>query len=242
VGGEVNLPGLHISGGDEVAIRAVRLTAAKLTLPDLSNIHIELNNARVGILSDTRASRTASSGLDGLTYEVLEPLLPARQRLAWLRRQGGDHRPQPFQQLATIYRRLGYDDQARTVLLAERRRRVSIFGGWQRLWRLPWNWLQDALVGYGYAPGRAMAWLAAGLAMGWLYWTANPPAPTSGGGAPFHPILYTLDLILPTSPFGQESLWQPAGTELAVAVALQGLGWALSLALLPALARSFSRQ
>jgi hypothetical protein len=59
--------------------------------------------------------------LNGLTYGALT-YLPARQRLAWLNRSA-DYSPQPYEELASYYRRLGHDEQARRVLLAKQRQR-----------------------------------------------------------------------------------------------------------------------
>ena len=92
----------------------------------------------------------------------------------------------------------------------------------------------DALAGYGYVPGRALAWLVAAWLAGWAYFaTAVRPAPDPG--------LYALDLLLPGSPFGMEGRYPPHGTAFGVAVGLQAMGWALSLAVLPAVARALSR-
>jgi len=45
------------------------------------------------------------------------PHLPAPARLDWLSRGQGDYEPQPFEQLAAQYRRVGHDEDARRVLL-----------------------------------------------------------------------------------------------------------------------------
>ena len=87
--------------------------------------------------------------LIGLTYDDLAgDDLGVTDRLRWLRRTPHPYSPQPYQQLAAYYRRLGRDDLARRVLLESQR--------WRRRQRLPWlrwwGWLQDALAGYGYAP------------------------------------------------------------------------------------------
>jgi hypothetical protein len=198
---------------------------------------IDLSRTRVGTLYWPGSNARVIT--DGLTYDRLEPHLPARERLGQLGAGlDGQYRAQPYEQLANHYRQLGEDDQARTVLIAARRAR-------NRARRPLARWfghLHDALAGYGYAPGRALALLAlawvAGTAYFWLD-PARPASPTTS--AVFNPGLYALDVLLPTAPFGQEPLWSPTQTGSVVNIVLQITGWALSLAILPALARAFNR-
>ena len=70
--------------------------------------------------------------------------------------------PQPYEQLAAVYRRAGRDQDARTVAIAKqraRRRTLSLPG---RLWSL----LLDGLVGYGYRTWVAGLWLGGVMAGG----------------------------------------------------------------------------
>jgi hypothetical protein len=149
---------------------------------------ILLRNATIGVLADDKASWPARLELDGLTYGDMRLYLPAPERLKWLGRSAGYH-GQPFEQLAAYYRRQGRDEQARRVLLAQQRARTRkrpCRGRW-------WGWLQDALVGYGYAPGRALALLAAALAAGWVFFRAHQPPPVQPGAHPsFNAAIYTL--------------------------------------------------
>ena len=151
--------------------------------------------------------------LDGLTYGDMRPYLPARERLDWLRRSA-EYQGQPFEELAAYYRRLGHDEQARRVLLAQQRERTRR-RPWQRRW---WGWLQDALVGYGYAPGRALALLAVALAAGWAFFRSLPAAPGQPSRAS---ILQRRHLHRePARPRpwpGDASDWNPQGTGLAMA-------------------------
>jgi hypothetical protein len=172
-------------------------------------------------------ARAAPTRLDGLTYVDLRPDEPATVRLSWLRRDPDGYRSQPYEQLAAHYRRLGHDGQARRVLLAKRRAYRSTRSWW---WRLP-GLVIDGLAGYGYASGRAVSWLCAAWLAGWWYF----------GSRVRDPSLYALDLLVPTSPFGLEDRHPLGGAGLWVAAGLQVLGWALSLAVLPAVARAFNR-
>lgn len=68
--------------------------------------------------------------------------------------------------------------------------------------------LQDAMVGYGYAPGRALAWLTAAFLAGFLYFDASRPAPVNPTDHPtFNPALYSADVLLPLPGIGQLSDW-----------------------------------
>jgi len=190
---------------------------------------LDLRRAQVQSLR-LKPANAAPTRLDGLDYADLKPDEPATSRLGWLRRDPDGYRAQPYEQLATQYRRLGHDEQARRVLLAKRRAYRSTRSWW---WRLP-GLVVDGLAGYGYAPGRAVCWLCAAWLVGWWYFAA-------AGSGPPDPALYALDLLLPTAPFGLEGRFPQQGPGLWVAAVLQVLGWALSLAVLPAVARAFNR-
>jgi hypothetical protein len=80
---------------------------------------------------------------------------------------------------------------------------------------------------------------------GWVYFrVSGPPVPAPGNAQPFTPwytALHVADVLLPSSPFGQENRWNPGGLSEAVAAALQALGWILALAIVPAITRLFTR-
>jgi len=100
--------------------------------------------------------------LEGTTYQALEPWLPAKQRLRWPDRDPGGHQPRAYEQLATYYSSIGQPTQARSVMYARERDRAIAKPPLARICSL----LQDVTVGYGYQPGRALAWLIALLAIG----------------------------------------------------------------------------
>ncbi|MFG2007381.1 hypothetical protein ACGFNU_50350 [Spirillospora sp. NPDC048911] len=72
------------------------------------------------------------------------------------------NQPQPYEQLASHYTRIGQPAEARRVLFAKERlqRRTNT--------RLPkvWSLLQDATVAYGYQPWRPLIWLGLLVALG----------------------------------------------------------------------------
>jgi hypothetical protein len=160
-----------------------------------------------------------------LTYDTLTPLLPADQRVRWLTTEPGGYLPQPYEQLAASYRRLGHDADARTVLLAKQRHRRSALPLPLRLS----GFLQDATTRYGYRPGRAALWLAALIAVGTIAFGLHHPAPASSTAHPqFNPFFYTLDLVLPVVGYGQQSAFTPAGIYQWLSYMLITAGWILA--------------
>ena len=89
-------------------------------------------------------------------------------------------------------------------------------------------------------PWRAFIWLLAAIATGRL----RPPQP-----GPHHPppntainaLLLALDATLPTSPFGIREQADLTGLNYGIALALQSIGYALALAVIPTLTRTLNR-
>jgi hypothetical protein len=199
---------------------------------------VNLRHARIGILRDTRDGWPAALQLDGLTYETLEPTLPAAQRLDWLARMPAGIPPQPYEQLAGVYRRLGHDEHARSILLVKQRRQRAGTAWYAR----GWGWLQDVTIGYGYRPQRAVAWLLALLLAGSIAFGLHPPSPVSATGGPhFNPVFYTVDLMLPIVSFGQETAFDPAGGQQWLAYFLIAAGWILVTTAAAGFTRTTSR-
>jgi hypothetical protein len=215
----------------DVLFRRSRIRGT-LILDGTINGTVDLRDAQVHTLN-APSSVAVPARLDGLTYQQLIPEELESQRIRWVRSDPDGYRAQPYEQLADHYRRLGYDRRARMVLLAKRR---TLGRRQPRRWRLA-GWLQDALSGYGYAPGRAVGWLVAAWAIGAAYFALDPP----DSDGTFRSALYALDVLLPTSPLRLEGEYAPQGAGFWLAVGMQAFGWALSIAVLPALTRSLSR-
>jgi hypothetical protein len=110
---------------------------------------------------------------------------------------------------------------------------------WLERW---WGWLQDALAGYGYAPGRALLLLVGAFVAGCLVFNTPPPGPRGFGPPPcFNAALYTLDLLIPAHVVGLAGDWDAQGAGLAMATGLSFLGWLLTITVIAAITRSFSR-
>jgi hypothetical protein len=216
---------LEQPGGE--ALLCWRADAPELVLrPARVQGTVNLQHATVTILRDDEHQNWPDKlQLDGLTYAILEPRLPARDRLPWLARDPAGHQASPYEQLAAVYRSQGRDADARAVQLARQRRGRPALAWYARAW----SYLQDITVGYGYRPGRAALWLLALLATGTAVFAAHPPPPFPGTSPPpFSPLIYTLNLIIPVIDFGQARAFNPHGIEQWLSYALIIAGWTLA--------------
>jgi hypothetical protein len=219
---------------------------------------LDLTKARADFFKDDPGHW--SSGeivLDEFEYTSIQMAgVTLRQREAWLRRAlaasqrkpGGDHDgylPQPYEQLAEAYRRAGDDHAARRIQLAKYRQRNRVMT-WRRWWSKLWNVVQDGMIGYGYAPLRALIWLAALFALGALLFRygaqPRPLVSSHRGFALSDSVSYTLDLLLPTSGLQERQIWQSSsGLGEVAAAALVVFGWTLGATVFAAAARVFQR-
>ncbi|MFF0024755.1 hypothetical protein ACFYQQ_29960 [Streptomyces sp. NPDC005496] len=209
------------------ALTSRRSTASELTLglaPPARGT-VDLSHTRVTVLRGTPDGWPEGVRMEGVVYESLLPQLPARGRLPLLARDPQGFTPQPYEQLASVYRQHGHDADARTVQLAKQTRLRATLPWPGRVW----SRLQDVTVGYGYRPMRAVWWLAAIMVSGTLLFSRWPPQPLDPGRPPrFQPAVYTLDLLLPLVDFGQERAFSPDGALQWPAVLLICLGWLLA--------------
>ena len=112
--GEIVLRRTHINGGAHIdAAGPVKLDASNVTadvfhlqVADPATSAVSMRQATVRQLGGRPDQWPSRASLDGLVYETLDPQLPAKQRLEWLRRHGGRYTPQPYEQLSAAYRRL----------------------------------------------------------------------------------------------------------------------------------------
>ncbi|MFF2660774.1 oxidoreductase [Kitasatospora sp. NPDC058032] len=252
--GSIRLPGAAIrsrlsldaavlDGCGAVALDGNRLTAGdlRLTPAALPIGTVDLQDAQTVVLHDNEHSWPADTRLDGFTYASLQTSTPAPEpvarRLAWLAALPG-YSPQPYEQLAAWYRRIGHDDDARRVLLAKQRRRRRTLGAPGRLW----GRLLDATVGYGYRPWQAGLWLACLALLGTLVFRHGTPHEVKAGeSVPFSPLVYTLDLLIPIGGLGQRTAWYWTGAQQWFGYSLIALGWLLTTAVLAGISRTLNR-
>ncbi|MEV0826748.1 hypothetical protein [Nonomuraea rubra] len=221
----------------ELHLRGVEAASLKIGPQTVLLGTVDLRHTRVGVLDDVPGQWPAHVLMNGFAYDSLEAPLPVQDRLDWLAKEA--YQPQPYEQLATVYRRHGHDEAARDVLLAKQRRRRT----GQRFGARLWGYLQDWTVGYGYRPFRAGLWLAALLLLGTAVFTVHQPPAFKPAEAPaFNAFLYTLDLLLPIISFGQETAFGPRGLQQWLAAAMITAGWILATTIVAGLTRALSRQ
>ncbi|MEU1439294.1 membrane-associated oxidoreductase [Streptomyces sp. NPDC005786] len=224
-----------------VALGVSSCEAAVFSLWDAAPVSgdVKMHYANFKIIHAKPQVWPAKVRLDGLTYEAIVPRLPAAQRLALLERDEAGFVPHAYEQLADSYRRVGDDNEARTVQLAKQRRQRTTLTWYGKIW----GHLQDATVGYGFRPTRAMTWLLALLLLGSVAYGLHHPNPAERGKGPdFNPFVYTLDLLLPIIDFGQEKAFNPAGLYQWLSYVLIAAGWILATTIAAGVTRNLSRQ
>jgi hypothetical protein len=149
---------LQQPGGE--ALLCWRATTPELILrPALVQGTVNLQHATITILRDDETNWPGELQLDGLTYDVLDPRLPGRDRLTWLARDPDGHQASPYEQLAAVYRAQGRDADARTVQLARYRRGRPALAWYARAWGHLQDVTADTATGQGARPcGSSLCW------------------------------------------------------------------------------------
>jgi hypothetical protein len=250
--GEVLLRGAHVCGpldltGGKFRSRVVALTAIRVQVD--ANLHwvpaevvglVLFGSSSVGLWFDAEEVLGIPVNLHQLRYDGLfgvPPMVTAAQRIAWLGRDPVGYSPQPYSQLAKVYRAEGYDRAAREVLVASQIKRRSQQSGWRGLPGRAWSRLLWATVGYGYRPWLALLWLIALVVGGSLVVDALPDQnfEEGSGAPPFNSLLYTVDVLLPFIDLGYGK-WVAVGAAQIVTFLLVVLGWVLATAVIAAFA------
>jgi len=265
VTGEVRLLGAHIGGqlacegatltnpnssGLAVDLERAAVDAVHMT-PTILRGGIDLTHARVGGWYDAKDAWPAWLRLEGFTYDAIDaPGVSARSRLRWVERHQGGYTPQPYEQLAGVYRRAGEDSSARTVAIAKQQARRASPGRWWVRWpRRAWSFFLHWTIGYGYRPTLVLPYLVGLFAVGSLILNhadhAHPSmfAPTKTGPAQpgFNAARYTLDLLLPVANLRQRDAFIPHGYATWWVFGLTLGGWLLALVLVAGLTGVFKR-
>jgi len=219
-----------------VALNAEDMQAERMLMPARCEAgRISLRYGKMVELDDKRGVRPDQIDITGLSYETLIPPMDPETRLQWLAEN--DYEPQPYDQMARSYRRLGYEDSARKVQLAqERRRRDTLPAG-----RKIFAYLQDLTIGYGYLPNRAATLFVFLLLLGVVVFWHWPPHPIDNKKIYFNPIFYTLNVLIPFVNFGQRDLWNSTLGLEVFKVFLAGAGWGLAITALAGINRKLTR-
>jgi hypothetical protein len=241
---------------------ALDLSAARigagLYLKEIEIFHgdLDLRHAEVASLHDDGSVRAGADTLphkhnlllDGFVYRRIHLAEPRggatgwRVSLKWLQSQPKrylkeDFKPQPWAQLITVLREMGYGDDAVQIAIAREDlpppRPLSAVLSWPwRLLRFLYKWT----VGYGYRPFRSLYWAAGLVLLGWLVFSCAydggymvPHADaicvqktvrhdcTRGHVTEFNSLVYALDVFLPIVDLHQDAAWDPSLTPYRIA-------------------------
>ncbi|HEY2387480.1 MAG TPA: hypothetical protein VGK30_11000 [Candidatus Binatia bacterium] len=232
IGQSLSFHDVRFTGNDETGLNAERAVVGGalywVQVAHGPHTQLDLENAKADALWDDAASWPAPGKLaiDGFAYTQFSGgPADAASRLAWLRLQPQDERPQPYRQLATVLRDSGRDLDATDVLIAKERvrRRDPALGAGARTWSV----ILDLTIGYGYRPLRALYWIGGFVLFGSLLFAwgyrarlvtpvdeAAYNAFIDSGAAPphyppFHPLMYALENFLPVVELHQGEYWRP---------------------------------
>jgi hypothetical protein len=238
--------------GDGPALLGMLMQAVDFdfTLARPPSSAVDLRAAQVSYLHDNEHSWPDVVELDGFVYgsikvdeagerrEAVGRRGSVAHRVGWIRRSPG-YTPQPYEQLASWYRKAGHDNDARRVLLAKQRHRRSTLHPVMRAW----GHLLDVTVGYGYRPWLAGVWLLALTLLGTLTFSMYAPNPVQrGDSVPFEPLVYTLDLLVPIGGLGQRTAWYWSNGSLQwLAYLLIAFGWVLTTAVIAGVTRALQK-
>ena len=123
--------------------------------------------ARAGVLSDDASRGNFRFFLNGFAYRHIHFPETAEERIKWLnsRPEHLPFSPQPFEQAAKVLFAMGYDNDAREILL-EKERQLTKYGElsfWRKFfWRPLWN----VFAGYGYRLQWTAAWMLGAVLVG----------------------------------------------------------------------------
>ncbi|RZQ65148.1 oxidoreductase [Amycolatopsis suaedae] len=259
---------------DGVALDAGDVTADEfvLTPEKPPQGKVVLLRAHCGTLSDSPELWAATDGIDleDFRYDAMKTPIGLKddrevdRRIELLRQAMGGYRPGPYDQLAEMLRTSGNEEHAATVMFRKQQFRYeSLADGYRTLGPLVkvWSWLQRMMVGYGYRPVRAVAWLLLLLAAGSIWFAVGEtdhPCRTdtenyaqSNGrcavnsddkGLEWNPALYTVDLLVPIVDFGNKGRWFMEGADKWVAVGFTASGWILATTVAAGVTRTLRRQ
>lgn len=188
---------------------------------------VSLIHARTHVLKDAEDSwpDRGALELDGFVYDGIRGPMDVRSRLAWLERQygpqpakdGSSYSPQPYEQLASVFRRTGRATEARRALIAKEvaRRRYAGLAWWRKLIHRAYG----CSVAFGYRPEQAFYLFAPCIVI--LMWLVFAIADSDGAMKPvvppnaetvsgkFHPLVYAVDSFLPVVNLHEEERWLP---------------------------------
>ncbi|WP_051771514.1 hypothetical protein [Saccharothrix sp. NRRL B-16314] len=216
---------------------------------------VTLRQVRCTVLDDNEFfwGTTGRIDLEEFRYDSLRHPIDLRddeevdRRLRWLRQaMRRTYRPGPYDQFAEMLRAGGNDEHAATVLVEKQRlryRAVAEGRRWLRPLVLLWSWLQRAMVGYGYRPARALAWLVVAWLLGSTWFATGPELDeiNADDELSWNAWLYTIDLVVPIVDFGNKNRWNVPGMSQWIASGLIVTGWVLATTVAAGITRMLKR-
>ena len=251
IGGRLNCCGACIENPSKTALdlQEARMSALLLRGPDLrlaGGVH--LFGAKTLTLADDPSALDGQSvtlDLDGFVYERIAPKSPrdVSTRLHWLSRHSEGYYPQPFDQLATVFRRNGQDQEATKVLVEKRRKRRAHLTSREHHSRRQklqgwlsylWDAFLDRSVLYGWQPWRPLllggAFFLIGIVLVSVADAAGHVDNFAAATLPYISFIHALDVFLPIVDLGVESRWQvDTSNDDAFAWVVTWYLWALKL-------------
>ena len=261
---------LNSHSGPAIRARNLEVTNTLILQPKTAlRGDVDLTDAEVGELDDNATAWEGDGCLqiDGFKYDRLgasAAKFTVDQRLNWIRRQTsqGAYAPQPYAQLAQVYKASGNDDEVRETLIAKQDD-LRKHGSLSRYGKA-WNWLLALLIGHGYRPRRGGFFILAiylvTVGVVWYAKDANDfvavdsrstPAPASSVCTSAYPcvspLAYPVDAAVPLINLYQLTYWQPDASRLSGKLVRAEidiatiLGWTLTTLLAPAYPDSYER-
>jgi hypothetical protein len=219
---------------------------------------LDLRFAKVGRLLNHQNSWPDEGNLflGGFVYDQIDDHASpnADVQISWLRLQPeeAEFLSQPYEQLAAVFRERGLEEDVRQVMIEKnkehgRHLQVPIWDWrpWMWFdwisWLFKWSWYRifgNALVGYGYRPGRAFGWSLLVIAIGSLLfhlgydWNLVTPTGDKAyvvekdgtrrlkNGRPqvseeypkFNAFVYSVETFVPLLKLGMSKYWIPNET------------------------------
>jgi hypothetical protein len=153
-------------------------------------ITLDLQSAKVGrLVNDPKFFSRQDVLLDGFVFDLLGESKYAKNQLAWLKLQPeAKFSPQPYEQMAEVLRKMGFQDEAVQLLIEKNQRvaRDAVPANWGAMlkelhknryhkaildllaWVTSCVWfVLFALINFGYGPGLAFIWSLLLIAFGW---------------------------------------------------------------------------
>ena len=209
---------------------------------------LDLTNTTMGVYRDAQASWPPEARLIGASYNKLEGDEDSLasdtgklvDRLGWLKLDARYH-PQKYAALAAAYSNVGHEAFGRRVLIAgEHQRRLARTSGLIKALAWSWSMLIRILVGYGYAPARAIWSLLVLVALGsvaaWWGHSLGAIALIPGKQVEFNPLRYSVDLLFPVAGLPDSDAFFTYGLASWLAFGLAIAGWFLAAVVVAALA------